>query len=119
VAAAQRRARELALPCQYVAGEVPVVPLWTWDKNETRLRLDRSNFARSYHNDTYPARGATEWQWTVGQVITALIAAGLEIRHLAEHPEPFGQPRGVAAAAWQGRLPNTCSLLAQRGLPSA
>jgi SAM-dependent methyltransferase len=92
----------------------PMVPLWTWDEDETRLRHDRSYFARSHQNDTYPARGATEWQWTLGQVITAIIGAGLQIRHVAEHPEPFWRSHGVTAAAWQGRLPNTYSLLAQR-----
>jgi SAM-dependent methyltransferase len=92
----------------------PMVPLWSWDEDETRIRQDRSYFARSYENDTYPARGATEWQWTLGQVITAVIRAGLEIRQVTEHPEPFWQPGGVTAAAWQGRLPNTYSLLAQR-----
>jgi ubiquinone/menaquinone biosynthesis C-methylase UbiE len=91
----------------------PMVPLWTWDEDETRISQDRSHFARSHQNDTYPARGATEWQWTLEQVITAVISAGLEIRHVAEHPEPFWQPHGVTAAAWQGRLPNTYSLLAQ------
>jgi SAM-dependent methyltransferase len=167
-AAAQRRARALAVPCRYVAAEVPfvplgdqcadlvytgkgaliwmsdlgawghaaarllrpgghlfifeahpMVPLWTWEVDETRIRPDRSYFARSHSNDTYPARGATEWQWTLGQIITAVIAAGLEIRHLAEHPEPFWQPDGVTAAAWQGRLPNTYSLLARRRQPGA
>ena len=92
----------------------PMVPLWTWDEDEARIRQDRSYFARSHHNDTYPARGATEWQWTLGQVITAIIAAGLEIRHVTEHPEPFWQPHGVTAAAWRGQLPNTYSLLARR-----
>ncbi len=92
----------------------PMVALWTWDQDEPRIRRDRSYFARSHQNDTYPARGATEWQWTLGQVITAVTTAGLQIRHLDEHPEPFWQPHGITAAAWQGRLPNTYSLLAQR-----
>jgi SAM-dependent methyltransferase len=162
-AAAQRRARELAVPCLYVAAEVPcvpladecadivytgkgaliwmpdldgwarevarllrpaghlfiyeahpMVPLWTWDEDEARIRPDRSYFTRSHRNDTYPARGATEWQWTLAEVIMAVIAAGLELRHVAEHPEPFWRPRGVTAAAWDGQLPNTYSLLAQR-----
>lgn len=97
----------------------PMVPLWTWDANETRIRQDRSYFARSHNNDSYPARGATEWQWTLGQVITAIITAGMEIRHVAEHPEPFWQPGGITAAAWHGRLPNTYSLLARRRQPEA
>ena len=42
------------------------------------------------------------------------MAAGLEISSVEEYPEPFWQPAGVSAAAWQGRLPNTFSLLARR-----
>src|ERR1035438_5028438 len=33
---------------------------------------------------------------------------------LTEYPEPFWRPGGVNAAAWDGRLPNTYSLLARR-----
>ena len=42
----------------------PAVPLWTWDEDTPGIRADRSYFARSHVNDTFPARGATEWQWT-------------------------------------------------------
>jgi hypothetical protein len=41
---------------------------------------------------------------TLGQIINAIIMAGLDVLHVAEHPEPFWRPR---------RLPNTFSLLAQ------
>jgi SAM-dependent methyltransferase len=92
----------------------PMVPLWTWDEDEARIRPDRSYFARSHENDTFPARGAVEWQWTLGQVITAVIGAGLELAHVAEYPEPFWRPGGVAAAAWRGRLPNAYTLLARQ-----
>ena len=44
----------------------------------------------------------------------AFAAAGMSVLHLAEHPEPFWRAGGVAAAAWDGRLPNTFSLLARR-----
>ena len=44
-----------------------------------------------------------------------LLGAGFALEHLAEHPEPFWQPDGEEpAAAWDGRLPNTISLLARR-----
>jgi hypothetical protein len=44
-----------------------------------------------------------------------VLGAGFELLHLAEHPEPFWQPDGEEpAAAWDGRLPNTISLLARR-----
>ncbi|NAZ85467.1 hypothetical protein [Kineococcus indalonis] len=47
----------------------------------------------------------------------ALVRAGLELLELREHPEPFWRPAGVRAAAWDGRLPNTYSLLARRPDP--
>ena len=43
-----------------------------------------------------------------------MITAGLELLTLAEYPEPFWRPGGVNAAVWDGRLPNTYSLLARR-----
>ncbi|HEY3686291.1 MAG TPA: class I SAM-dependent methyltransferase [Streptosporangiaceae bacterium] len=92
----------------------PAVPLWTWDADEPRIRPDRGYFARRHVNDTFPANGAVEWQWTLGQIVTAVVAAGLEIRHLGEYPEPFWRAGGVTAAAWDGRLPNAFSLLARR-----
>lgn len=92
----------------------PAVPLWTWDEDHPRIRENRSYFARSHVNDTFPAHGAVESQWTLGQVVTAVAAAGLEILHLAEYPEPFWRPAGVSAAAWSGRLPNSFALLARR-----
>jgi hypothetical protein len=92
----------------------PAVTLWTWDEDRPRIREDRSYFARSHVNDTFPARGAVEWQWTLGQVVTAVAAAGMEILHLGEYPEPFWRPGGVSAAAWGGHLPNSFTLLARR-----
>jgi SAM-dependent methyltransferase len=63
----------------------PAVPLWTWDEDTPGIRADRSYFARSHVNDTFPARGATEWQWALGQVVTAVITAP-----------------GLRRACWQG-----------------
>jgi SAM-dependent methyltransferase len=92
----------------------PAVPLWTWDEDEARIRPDRSYFGRCHVNDTFPAGGAVEWQWTLGEIINAVISAGLHLQHVAEHAEPFWQPKHVAAAAWRGQLPNSFSLVAQR-----
>jgi SAM-dependent methyltransferase len=92
----------------------PAVVLWTWDAARPRIREDRSYFAGSHVNDTFPARGAVEWQWSLGQVVTAVAAAGLQVVHLGEYPEPFWRPDGISAAAWDGRLPNTFALLARR-----
>ncbi|MET8260138.1 class I SAM-dependent methyltransferase [Micromonospora sp. NPDC005205] len=33
----------------------PAVPLWTWDADYPRIRTDRSYFATSHVNDTFPA----------------------------------------------------------------
>jgi SAM-dependent methyltransferase len=92
----------------------PASALWTWDEDLPRIREDRSYFGRSHVNDTFPARGAVEWQWTLGQIVTTVVAAGLEILHLSDYPEPFWRPDGVRAAAWGGRLPNSFALLARR-----
>jgi hypothetical protein len=87
--------------------------LWTWDEDRPRVREDRDYFGRSHFNDTFPAHGAVQWQSTLGQVVTAVASAGLHIVHLSEYAEPFWRMGGVAAAAWNGRLPNTYALLAR------
>lgn len=92
----------------------PAVPLWSWDEDEPRIRPDRGYFERSHVNDSYPANGAVEYQATLGEIITAVLSAGLELRHVAEHPEPFWRMGGVDAVAWRGRLPNTFTLLARK-----
>jgi ubiquinone/menaquinone biosynthesis C-methylase UbiE len=95
----------------------PAVPLWTWDEDEPRIRPDRSYFAKSHINDTFPANGAQEWQWTLGQIVTAISSAGLQVQVLEEYAEPFWRPQdNTAAAAWSGRLPNAYALLAQKPL---
>jgi SAM-dependent methyltransferase len=92
----------------------PAAPLWSWDEDRPRLRTDRSYFGRTFVNDTFPAHGAIESQWTLGEIVSAVVAAGAEILHLAEHPEPFWRMGGVQAAAWNGTLPNSFSRLARR-----
>jgi SAM-dependent methyltransferase len=92
----------------------PLVPLWTWNEETPGIRLDRSYFARCHVNDTFPAHGAVEWQWTLAEIINAVISVGLDVVHVAEYAEPFWRPVGVSAAAWQGRLPNAFALLARR-----
>lgn len=93
----------------------PLVPLWDWDPHQARVREDRSYFAASHVNDTFPARGAVEHQATLAQLVMAVLGAGLTLLHLSEHPEPFWLPGDTErAAAWDGRLPNTITLLARR-----
>ncbi|HEY5249266.1 MAG TPA: class I SAM-dependent methyltransferase [Dermatophilaceae bacterium] len=92
----------------------PMVPLWTWDEDVARIRPDRDYFARCHVNDTFPSQGAVEWQWTLGEIINAVISAGLEVLRVSEHAEPFWRPVDVAAAAWRGQVPNSYMLLARR-----
>jgi len=97
----------------FVFDEHPAAALWTWDEDQPRIRQDRSYFGRSHVNDSFPARGAVEWQSTLGEIVTSVACAGLQIVHLGEHPEPFWRMGGVSAAAWNGRLPNSFALLAR------
>ncbi|WP_125778300.1 class I SAM-dependent methyltransferase [Antribacter gilvus] len=98
----------------YVYEAHPLVPLWAWDEDEIRVRRDRGYFEPSHVNDSFPANGAVERQHTLSQIVMACRRAGFEIEHLEEHPEPFWRSGGVSAAAWDGRVPNTFSLLARR-----
>ena len=98
----------------YVYEAHPLVPLWDWNPDEIRVRPDRGYFASSHVNDSYPGNGAVERQHTLAEIVMACLAAGFEIEHLAEHPDPFWRPGGVTAAAWDGRVPNAFSLLARR-----
>jgi SAM-dependent methyltransferase len=98
----------------YVYEAHPVVPLWAWDVGEVRVRPDRSYFAPSHVNDSFPGNGAVERQHTLAAIVMACRRAGFEIEHLEEHPEPFWRPGNVTAAAWDGRVPNAFSLLARR-----
>ena len=54
------------------------------------------------------------WQQTLGQIVTAVVRAGLEVRHLEEYAEPFWRMGDIDAAAFRGRLPNSFALLARR-----
>jgi ubiquinone/menaquinone biosynthesis C-methylase UbiE len=92
----------------------PMVPLYSWDPEMTSIRPGRSYFSRSHVNDTFPGGGALEWQWTLGEIVTAVAEVGLGLVTLIEHPEPFWRPGKVEAAAWKGQLPNSYSLLACR-----
>lgn len=90
----------------------PAHMLWSWDVDEARLRPDRDYFGPSYPNDSYPANGSIEYQWNLGDIVSAVVRAGLPVAHLGEHPEPFWRMGEVDAAAFRGRLPNTFSLIA-------
>jgi ubiquinone/menaquinone biosynthesis C-methylase UbiE len=92
----------------------PLAPLWSWEPGTVEVRGDRGYFARTHVNDSFPAGGAVEFQRTLAETIMGITGAGFELLHLEEHAEPFWRPDGVAAAAWNGQVPNAFSLLARR-----
>jgi len=110
VRAAQRRADELGAACRYVAAAVPGVPLASasadlvytgkgaliWMPDLTRWARDVARMLRpSGHLFVYEAHPAvTLWTW--------------------DEDLPRIREDGVAAAAWDGRLPNSFALLARR-----
>lgn len=104
----------------------PAAPLWTHDVDRAALEPGRSYFGGTRVNDTFPTSAirrfggddsvrAIEWQWTLGDIVNSVVAAGLTLEHLGEHPEPFWRPRGSPdAAAWNGGLPNSFTLMARK-----
>jgi SAM-dependent methyltransferase len=55
-----------------------------------------------------------ERQWTLGQVVTAVAAAGLRIERLEEHPEPFWDQFPHLRPELAPLLPHSYSLVARR-----
>jgi len=102
----------------------PAAALWTRDPDVTSLVPGRSYFGGTRANDSFPASAiarysdsdleAVEQQWTLADIVNAVVSAGLSIVHLGEHAEPFWRPGDEpAAAAWRGDLPNSFTLLAR------
>lgn len=92
----------------------PAVCLWTGDPEVTAIRTDICYFGGTRVNDTFPdsakvtggavsVADVVEWQWTVADVVNAALAAGLDVLHLGEYPEPFWRPDGQDAAACEDR----------------
>lgn len=109
----------------FLHDEHPAAAMWTWDEAEPRRRADRSYFGGTRANDTFPQSAiarfgddpnlhATEWQWTIADLVNAVVGADMTILRLDEHAEPFWRPAGEKAAAWDGMLPNSLTLLARR-----
>lgn len=90
------------------------------------MRSDLSYFGGTRPNDGFPASAikrfgpdsrtqAIEWQWTMADVVMALLDAGLQLVQLGEHPEPFWRPADArTVAAWAGTVSNSFSLLATK-----
>lgn len=106
---------------------------WVWDPAAPhhQLRPDGRGYLDTAPraNDDFPARAvethtpagdvvqlAWEYQWTLGQVVTALSEAGLRIERLAEYAAHFWPQFEAIPLAEQARLPHSYSLLAHRPL---
>lgn len=106
---------------------------WVWDVEAGCHRLTsdgRSYFDREPRpNDSFPASAierftpdgeqpplAWEYQWTLGDIVTAVSRVGLIVQSLGEHPEQFWPKLRNVPDDELARLPHTFTLLAR--LPS-
>jgi len=104
---------------------------WVWDADasQVRLRDDASYFARSPRANTdFPGRylrrlssdagqqpaEAFEWQWTLGDVLSTLVASGLVLEEVREHAEHFWPQFDAVPRDELARLPHTFSVLMRR-----
>lgn len=104
----------------------PAASLWATSGDDVAIARDVSYFGGRRINDTFPGQAvehfapgqglrATEQQWTLGQVVNAVIAIDMTITDLREYPDPFWKPSDAGASPiWDGNLPNTFSLMATR-----
>ena len=103
---------------------------WMWDAGESehRPRGDGRRYfdRRPRANDGFPAAAvvrntpegelaatAWEWQWTLGDVVTAVVEAELVVERLEEHPEHFWPQFDRIGDDELRRLPHTFALLAR------
>jgi SAM-dependent methyltransferase len=112
----------------YILEGHPLTWVWAPDAMDLVLRPDADYFARAARaNDTFPglflddvANSGGPWaqawerQWTLGEVVTALATAGLQLVSLAEHAEHFWPQFPHVPAHRLSRVPHTFSLLMRR-----
>ena len=114
----------------YVFDGHPVA--WVWDLDASEFRLDPEYgdyFDAKAHVDqgwptTYIPADAVppteqqarkyERQWTVAQIVNALIGTGLVLERLEEHPEPYWNQFPSIPPDVQRRLPMTLSVLMRK-----
>ena len=107
----------------FVYDEHPAAPLWSTSPSPSSFDY----FGGTRPNTSFPASAiarfggpdeapAIEHQWPLSAVVAAVLSAGLVIRHLGEHAEPFWRPADGSppSPSWDGSLPNSFSLLAVR-----
>ncbi len=107
---------------------------WVWDPHAATLQIDAhppygDYFAQALDHSTgwpetyIPATAVLpvdqqsvkhEHQWTLGQIINSLIAAGLVVVRFEEHPDQFWDQSPLLPAEIARRLPHTFSLLMRK-----
>lgn len=113
----------------YVYEGHPLNAVWETEASTHVMREDgRGYFGKvPIANEDFPAAAvarytpegetpptAWEWQWTLGDVVTAVAGAGLTIEHLEEHPNHFWDQFPNLSKQEEARLPHTYSLLARK-----
>jgi SAM-dependent methyltransferase len=102
---------------------------WIWEQAADRhsVHPGRSYFdSEARPNDDFPARAVeryapgdrpvpTAWEqhWTLGQIVTAVVDAGLELEALAEHSEHFWPRFPDIPGDEFERVPHTFSMIAR------
>ncbi len=103
---------------------------WVWDMGATEYRLDPARgdyFSHRLNDRRWPnphldrierpdgeRPRAWEHQWTLGDVINALVAAGLGLEHIEEHPDLYWGQFPHLSDDLARRLPHTFSLLMRK-----
>lgn len=103
---------------------------WAWDTEADTFQLDpRSGgyFADASRSDRWPMTSdavqkhpkretlrAHEHQWTLGDIVNALVGTGLRLERLEEHPDLYWNQFPHMGAETAARLPHTFSLLMRK-----
>ena len=103
---------------------------WVWEPEAAQLELrsDADYFARQARvNRDFPGKfldaaarpgeapeRAWERQWSLGEIVSSLVAAGLRVTSLREHPENFWPQLPLVPEEQARRVPRTFSLLLQK-----
>ncbi|WP_394792947.1 class I SAM-dependent methyltransferase [Armatimonas sp.] len=103
---------------------------WVWDLNAEHFQLDADYgdyfSARIYEDEGWPTSYIPEAyqqgklakkferQWTVAQLVNALITAGLALEKLGEHPDLYWDTFPNFAPELAAKLPQTLSILARK-----
>ncbi|MES2464131.1 MAG: class I SAM-dependent methyltransferase [Armatimonadota bacterium] len=104
---------------------------WVWDADADHYKLD-ARYGNYFSTTVEPEQGWSpnyigdigvpteqqvvkyERQWNLGQIVSAVAAAGLRIERLEEHGETYWDQFPQMLPELVGRLPNTFSLLARK-----